>query len=303
MRRPRSIRWSPPAWHSDLPLDRDSGARFLPWVLGIMVYIACLAAGAAIALEHGAQRWRDQLALEMTVELPTQPGESPAERQERLDAVMAEIAATPGIASARLLDQAAIADLLRPWLEDVDHLEIPLPDLAAITLSENAAIDAAGLQERLGPVSPGARLDDHGDFAQRALGALTNLENVAMALLAAVLAGSAGLVSFVALTGLSIHRQVVEILGLFGAEDDYVARQFQGQALRFGAPGAILGAALAGLTLQICLMWLSSTDGLLLPGGLDRSQALALIAIPVIALVIAFVTARFVVLAVLRRQG
>ena len=298
-----SDRWPRPAWHSDLPLDRDSGARFLPWVLGIMVYIACLAAGGAIALEQGAQRWRDQLALEMTVEFPAQPGESPAERQERLDAAMAEIAATPGVASARLLDQRAIADLLRPWLEDVDQLEIPLPDLAAITLSPDAVIDAAGLQERLGPVSPGSRLDDHGDFAGRALGALTSLENASLALLAAVLAGSAGLVSFVALTGLSIHRQVVEILGLFGADDDYVARQFQRQALRFGAPGAILGAALAGLTLQVCLMWLSGTDGLLLPTGLDRSQALALFAIPLIAMAIAFVTARFVVLAVLRRQG
>jgi cell division transport system permease protein len=268
-----------------------------------MVYIACLAAGVAIALEQGAGHWRDRLALEMTVELPAPAGESEDERQERLAAAMEQIGATPGIESARLLDQAAIQELLRPWLEDVDRLEIPLPDLAAIALRPGASIDLDDLKTRLAPVSPGARLEDHADFAERALGLLANLERAALGLLGAVLIASAGLIAFVALTGLSIHRRVVEILALFGADDAYVARQFQMQALRFGAPGAMLGAGLAALTLHFGLAWLASDEGLALPGGLDGVQVLALIAIPIVTLAITIVTARVVVLVLLGREG
>jgi len=268
-----------------------------------MVYVACVAAGVAVALEQGARHWRDQLALEMTVEFPAPTGESPSERIERLDAAMEQLILFNGIRGARLLNPTEIADLLQPWLDQTTRLEIQLPDLAAITLMPGASIDASELEARLRPLSPGATLDDHADFTRNTLQILGNVERVALALLCTVLFASALLVGFVAVTGLSIHRRVVEILNLFGADDDYIARQFQMQALRVGAPGAIVGAALAALTMHLSLAWLHRAQGLALPTGLDKSQIVTVAGVAVAAIAIAILTARLVVLAELRREG
>ncbi len=297
----RGFRWLP--WRADLPLDRDSGARFLPWILAIMVYLASVAAGVAITMEEGARHWRSLLERQITVEFPAQADESPAERRKRLDAAVEGIAATPGIERARLLDPQEIAELLEPWLAQATRLEIPLPDLAAVTLAPGIAIDSGELRRRLTEVAPGATIDDHADFAGRALDFIGTVEKAALALLALVLLASAGLVALIATAGLSIHRRVVEILALFGADDSYIARQFQTQALRFGALGAIVGGGAAALTLHLGFIWLRQGKGIAAPSGLDTSQVLALIAVPIFFLAVAVVTARLVVMAALRRES
>ena len=40
---------------TDLPLDRDSTARFLPWIIGFMVYLAMIAATVALLVERAAR--------------------------------------------------------------------------------------------------------------------------------------------------------------------------------------------------------------------------------------------------------
>ena len=46
---------------TDLPLDRDAAARFLPWILGFMVYLAALAVGAALIVDRLADLRRREI--------------------------------------------------------------------------------------------------------------------------------------------------------------------------------------------------------------------------------------------------
>jgi len=48
-------------FRTDLPLDRDSTARFLPWIIGFMVYLAMIAATIALVVDHATQRWQRDL--------------------------------------------------------------------------------------------------------------------------------------------------------------------------------------------------------------------------------------------------
>lgn len=293
-------------FRTDLPLDRDSTARFLPWIIGFMVYLAMIAAAVALLVDHAATRWQRDLSSQLTIELPTVIGEDSAARAERVDGAVKLISATDGVISTRLLDETEVARLLAPWLgETATELGVPLPDLIAVSLQPNAALDVPALRLRLLDVSPGAVVDDHAAFNARAMGFLGTVEVMAVSLLILVLAATAGVVAFVARAGLSIHRQIVEIVHLMGARDSYVARQFQAQAFRFGLIGALIGSFLAAITLIAAGLWSAQGGN---PGGLafhafELWMIWPLALIPLAAVLIAMVTVRLAVLGALRRMA
>ena len=293
-------------FRTDLPLDRDTTARFLPWIIGFMVYLAMIAATVALLVDHVTQRWQRDLSGQLTVELPGIAGEDAAQRQQRVDAAMEEITDTNGIIGTRLLDEAEVKRLLQPWLGDqADQLGVTLPDLVAVSVQPDIRPNLSELAERLQQVSPGAAIDDHAQFNAGALNFLRTIEVLALSLLALVLVATAGVVAFTARAGLSIHRRIVEIVHLVGAHDSYVARQFQAQAFRYGFMGACLGSLLAAATLLSAGVFAAR-------GAAPMSAAVKafepwmiwpLALIPLAAVLIAMVTVRIAVLQALRRMA
>jgi cell division transport system permease protein len=291
---------------TDLPLDRDSTARFLPWIIGFMVYLAMIAATVALLVERAADRWQRDLSSQLTVELPAVTGEDAGARAERIDAAVRQISGTDGVISTRLLDETEVARLLAPWLGDAaTELGVPLPDLIAVSLQPGIIPDVGDLRLRIQEASPGAVVDDHAAFNSRAMGFLRTVEVMAVTLLALVLAATAGVVAFVARAGLSIHRQIVDILHIVGARDAYVARQFQAQAFRFGFVGAMIGSLLGVITLVAAAIW--SARGEAAIGVAFRAfepwMIWPLALIPIAAVLIAVVTVRISVQGALRRMA
>lgn len=235
---------------TDLPLNHDAAAKFLPWILGFMVYLAALAVGAAMVVDRLSANWQSGLTGNLTVEVPFTDDISVTDRSEVLDKVIDFLSATPGVAGTTLLDDREIAKLLEPWLGvEATELDIPLPAMIAVTLRDDAALDQAQLQQDLAAIQPGARVDDHADWIDDALAFLRGLKLLAALLTGLVLAATALTVVFVTRTGLSIHRSVIEIVHLIGAPDSYIAQQFQAQSLRLGIIGGIAGTLLAAATL------------------------------------------------------
>jgi cell division transport system permease protein len=293
-------------FRTDLPLDRDSTARFLPWIIGFMVYLAMIAATVALLLHHVTSRWQRDLSGQLTVELPAVIGEDETARKERVAAAVDEIFDTNGVVGTRLLDDAEVKRLLSPWLgEQADQLGVTLPDLVAVSLQPGVHPNLSELAERLQAASPGAVIDDHADFNERAMNFLKTIEVLAVSLLALVLVATAGVVAFVARAGLSIHRRIVEIVHLVGAHDSYVARQFQAQAFRYGFLGAMLGTLLAVMTLVTAGIF--AARGVAPIGAAMRAfepwMIWPLALIPLAAVLIAMVTVRLAVLQALRRMA
>ncbi len=65
---------------SDLPLASDAASRFLPWIAGLMVYLAALALAAALAIDGVAERWHVGLVGSLTVQLEAPSDGKPASR-------------------------------------------------------------------------------------------------------------------------------------------------------------------------------------------------------------------------------
>ena len=293
-------------FRTDLPLDRDSTARFLPWIMGFMVYLAIIAATVALLVHQVTARWQRDLSGQLTIELPGVEGEDAGARKLRVDAAVDEITNTNGIVGTQVLDQAEVRRLLAPWLGDqVDELGVTLPDLVAVSLAPDIRPNLSELAERLQAASPGAAIDDHESFNAGALNFLRTIEAMAASLLALVLAATAGVVAFVARAGLSIHRRIVEVVHLVGAHDSYVARQFQAQAFRYGFYGAFIGTLLAVATLLSAAVF--AARGAAPMSAVVRAfepwMIWPLALIPLAAILLAMITVRVAVLTALRRMA
>ncbi len=286
--------------HSDLPLDRDTAGLFLPAIIGFMVFLAALAFAGSMAVDNLLAHWQGTIETAFTVQLPPVDGEAAGAAAARRNRALSALAGVRGIESATLLSDADKARLLQPWLgADAAQLDLPLPDLIAVTTARDSAIDLAALSAKLQAVSPGASIDDHGRWRDTMAG-VTRAANLALLGLLLLIGLAAALtVVFVARAGLAAHRRVIEILHLVGAHDGYIASQFQRHALTRGLFGGFIGAGAAAGVFMAAERWLPGLGGGDL--ALRPLQWLALALLPVGAALLAMATARYTVLRSLQR--
>jgi cell division transport system permease protein len=288
---------------SDLPLNKDVSARFLPWIVAFMVYLAALALAIAMGLDGIIGHWRAGLEGNLTVQIASEASATPADRQQRVQTVLDLLRANPAIETAEALGAAEEGRLLEPWLgSGADIGALPLPDLIAVTVKPDAGLDAAALEAALRESVPQASADDHVQWLSDLLVFARSMQWLAAIVVLLTSAVAALTVVFVTRTGLAIHRRVIDIVHLIGARDAYIARQFQGHALRLGVMGGTFGIALAAVTLLIVEHLLARVDQQLLPQvALTSRQWIVLVLLPVAAGIIALVTARLTVLRSLAR--
>jgi len=283
-----------------VPLDRDPAGRTLPLLVAIMVYLAALALAGALVMGKLAERWDSGLTGALTVQVPAAAQGS---NDDAVAAVVAALAATPGVVSAEPLDGAAMAELLAPWLgEALPVGELPLPSLVAVTVDPAAAPDVAALESQLQALAPGTLVDDHQRWLARLLDLARAVEVMALVVVLLVALAASIMVAFVTRMGLAAHQRSIELLHLIGAQDAYVARQFQSHALSFGLRGGILGVLLALPTLYLARVLLQRIDSGLLPQMNFAPYEWGFFALlPVAAALVTMLTARVTVLRTLAR--
>jgi cell division transport system permease protein len=287
-------------FRSDLPLAGDASGRFLPWIIGCMVYLAALALAAALAADNLATRWHADLAGRFTVELP--PAPSSNEKDAKLREITDYLADIEGVTAVKLIGAAEKAALLRPWLGGTElPADIVLPDLIVVEAAK--AIDMAKLSTELTAFDPAIRIDDHGSWHGDLLAFSGSMKILALIVLSLIALAAISTVIFVTRTGLAIHRRVIEIVHLVGAQDSYIARQFLFHALRLGLAGGTGGAALAAVTWIALQRWLSGGGSGLLPSlALSTGDWIAVAAVPVGLSIVAMFTAQVTVLILLGRE-
>jgi cell division transport system permease protein len=175
--------------------------------------------------------------------------------------------------------------------------------MIAVTVDTDAPPDVAVLARRLEAAVPGTLLDDH----KRWLGKLLDLARFVQIFAGAIVLLVGGIavmaVVFVTRTGLSVHREVIEILHLIGARDPYIARQFQRHALRLGLRGGVTGSVLALATLLAVGQALGQVESALPPVlSLSLAEWSVLALLPFVTTAVAMVTARATVLGTLARM-
>jgi cell division transport system permease protein len=290
---------------ADVPLAKDISDRFLPWLVAFMVYFVALAAISATTMHKLVERWDKGLSGQLTVEVPPSDQEvSETERKGRIDRVVQILSRTIGVEEVALYGAEEIAELLEPWLGGgLAEQDLPLPEMIAVTIDTEAPPDLAVLAEQLDEAVPGTLLNDHKRWLGKFLDLARSIQIFAGAIVLLVGSIAVMAVVFVTRTGLSVHREVIEILHLIGARDPYIARQFQRHALGLGFRGGMIGSALALATILVIGQMLGPVESALPPVlSLSVAEWSLLALLPFATAAVAMVTARLTVLGTLTRM-
>lgn len=252
-----------------------------------MAFLAVFALALSLATSRLADRWGDALARSSTLRISAPEGQM----QAQTDAALKVLETTPGIASARALTSEEQRDLLEPWFgPDLPIETLPIPQLIEI-IESGQGYDGAGLRLRLSAEVPGAVLDDHTSWRKPLVRAASRLRFLGWVSLLLIAGTVAAMITLAAKAALAANAQVIGVLRLVGARDQYIAQAF---VRRFTLRG--LGGALVGMVLGcIAIAFLPGTEvggGFLTGLGFQGWQWLWPLTIPLLSGAVAYFATR-----------
>jgi len=287
-------------------MPREKGAAPLDIMIGIMAFLAALALGASLLADRASLGWRSGLSDRLTVQiLVPAHGDAPSELVRETAAALAVLRSTPGIAHAAPLSEGEMQGLVEPWLGKGSLVaELPLPTLIDAEVSPGAPVDLTALAARLKDAAPDSQLDDHSRWLARLKTLANTITWTAYAILILIAVATAASVTFATRAGLAAHHEMVSLLHQMGARAGFIARAFEQHFALSTFAASALGATLAALlflTAGGLEVFGVSSNPFLPPIALKFGEVVWFAAVPLVASLIAWVTARLSVLAVVRK--
>ncbi|MBO6717384.1 MAG: ABC transporter permease [Rhizobiaceae bacterium] len=251
-----------------VPPQNVSG-NALVLVIAIMTFLSCLTLGAVTLVRDTAATWQSEIAREATIQIkPAEDFDIEAALEQAADIARG----FAGVRSASVVDDAATARLLEPWLgSGVDLSELPVPRLVTVTIDPASPPDFAVMRDAIAGSVPNAALDDHRTWVDRLVAMARTTVAIGVAVLALILSATVLTVVFATRGAMSGNGHVIEVLHFVGAEAGFIARQFRSHFLLTGMKGAVAGGALAALVFLVFSWW--SGRNLATPEG-DQAAAL-----------------------------
>jgi cell division transport system permease protein len=240
-----------------VPVD-SAEARALVGVISILAFLAALCACAAELVGAASAQWQSSVGREMTIQVrPTSGRDGEAD----IARVVGIARGAAGIAGAEAMGKAEAERLLEPWLgSGLDLSDLPVPRLIVLRLDPAAPVDAEALRRRIAEV-PGASLDDHGLWLARLSTMARAVVGAAVAIVILVFVATGLAVAFATRGAVAGNREVVDVLHFVGADDAFIAREFQRRFFRLGLKGGAIGGGAALLLITLCGFLLSTWRG------------------------------------------
>jgi cell division transport system permease protein len=286
-----------------LPQARLSGP--MPWVIAIMVALTVIAAAAGLALRNTAAAAAAELRGGVTVQIVEA---SPEQRERQTQAALRRLGQMPEVELVRLVPQDELEALIEPWLGgDIDGNDaetIPMPSLIDARIA-GAVTDARllGIQRALAAVAPAARVDAQSSWLKPVFSAIESLQWLAIALVVLLALALAAAVLLAVRSALGANRDTIEIVHLLGGTDSQVARVFQRAVGIDATGGGVVGLLLAVVVILFLARRFGSLGaGMVNEGALGWLDWGTLGLVPVVAVVLAMLTARVTVVRTLRRM-
>lgn len=258
-------------------------AQLTLFAAAAMAFLAVFALALSLSAGRLADRWGEELARSATIRIVAPLDQ----RAAQTEATLRILETTRGVASARALTDAEQEALLAPWFGSELSLDgLPVPRLIEI-VEDDSGLDAVGLRLRLAAEVPGAVLDDHSRWRAPLIAAAFRLRVLGWAAILLITATVGAMITLAANAALAANGQVIRVLRLVGATDDYIGeafiRRFTLRALLGAAAGTAIGA------LAMVLLPDPSDSGTFLTGlGFEGWHWLWPLAIPLLAGAVAF---------------
>ena len=280
--------------------------RTMTVTMTVMCYLACLAIGALILINRAVDDWTHGISREVTVQIRQI---STVDIDAELLKATTLLQTVDGVTSVEPLDRKASLKLLEPWLGSANLDELPVPRLIRVTIDEFSPPDFSALEKNLIANVKGASLDTHRRWEQELSRMAHSLTLLSWWILALICSSAIAMVIFAARAALDANREVVDVLRLVGAKNGFIARQIGKRFFVTGMVAGCAGVVLAAITfLGLGSSGQAADNGvaaasfslLFAPHGDLTSTVIAVMAVPIIATLIALVTAHMTLTHMLR---
>jgi cell division transport system permease protein len=278
-----------------LPEAGSSGAP-LTAVIAVISSLACIALAAFVLTASAAESWTADLKASVTVQVK---GNDIAEIDRNASLAAAVLAASPEVVAYTVIPSKDAGKLLEPWLGKGNTDTLNVPALIELKLTGHGRTNLAALSERLAGAAPGIVLDDHGDWNARLSSAALSGQLFAFAIFALILGAACAIAMFASRAGLAANAEVVSVLHLVGATDQYIASEVQRRYTVIGLRGSLIGLVIAYFFIGLFALATrpEAGEGTLLPGvDFGYGLALPMLLVPIAICLVTAVSARLTVL-------
>jgi cell division transport system permease protein len=236
--------------------DRDIARTALTLVVAIMTFLSCLTLGAVTLVRDTSASWQTQIAREATIQIRPEEG---LDMEAALEEAAGIARGFAGVNGVQIVDRAATARLLEPWLgSGLDIDELPVPRLVIVTIDRASPPDFPSMRSMLTERIATASLDDHRTWADRLVAMARSTVMIGVAILALMLAATMLTVVFATRGAMAGNGHVIEVLHFVGAEARFIAAEFRRHFLVTGIKGAAIGGGAAALAFAGFGLWAAS---------------------------------------------
>ena len=283
----------------EVPLASDPSSRFVPMIIGAMVFLSTMVLAASLAIEKVTDQWQAVYHPRLTVEISPETAAGGG-----VDMAVNVLLQIPGITMAQPVSDNEILETLEAWTGgNPDLVLLPLPALIDVETSSLESLDVHAIRKILEERVGGVTVYAEPQWLQAVRNTMGTVQLVAALMLVIIAMVSVVAIIYVTRTALSIHRSTIEILHQVGARDSYVANQFQVQSLILALIGGLPGTALAVLILILVRELSGGVEAPLLPAVVfGLREWLILGALPVVAALVTMFAARLTVTSTLGRM-
>ena len=290
---------------SDIPFCGDPSRLFLPWISMLMIFIATLTLAGGITAYRALSYWNKNVSGSITVQIPVvdDKGQSRAEEiQNDIEKALTILRTNPGIIGAKVLENEQMRRLMTPWIgEHADLDTLPLPQVIDVTVDTKNPPNIEELNAELIQLVPTAILDSHRIWLDNLITIAGGLMKLTIFILGLLIITTAFTVSYSAKTSLVMHKQVISLVHMMGANDSYIAWQYAVRVLQLSLIGGLGGLALA-LPVIFGVGYFFETIAGDFHCSLDIVMMLILISTPFVFALLAFTSTLKTVLTALKRM-
>ncbi|AIL13316.1 hypothetical protein IM40_07125 [Candidatus Paracaedimonas acanthamoebae] len=238
------------AIRSEIPFNQIKGSKMVLGTLGLMVFLITLCLSSSILLERSLQTWRHEATQGFTVIVLSAP--DPQQQFFQQIELMKFLKKIPGVLNIEIITQEKRTSIFDHWTYSAStpYSSLSFQAIEA-TLDSRVKMSFPEISSTLETNFPNARFEA-GRKSKETFLKITQVAQISVMILAGLI-GIAAIftIAFTTHAGLIIHERVIEILRLIGAEDRFIAKQFQRHALNLSVKGGILGCSLSALFYSI----------------------------------------------------
>ena len=227
-----------------LPINEGYSKTFLRVIVAVSVFLFAITLAGVLGINTMFNNAKKQVVSNFTVQVLPMP-DYEASRKDLLN-VVSFLERYPDVTQVTVLSDNELHALLKPWLgNNVDIELLPIPKLLDVKIMNAKQFDYKELAVRMSEVSAQASINDHNLWLSRLLKFINSLKMLAVTVLLMVAGACMAALIYAVKTGFNFHRDIISILHIMGATDEYVAMNYVKQISQMSFAAGIIGTVLA----------------------------------------------------------